>query len=761
MRKLFSTANWPFAFKFSVPSFLAFFLVCVIEIVALNALSAMRDSLSDVVERKYNASLLLEQCTSRLRFVNEELYLIQTKKAAGIDVDVNQGAKDLSRELELISDNLAKFKSTYARPEDIPQVESAMQNVRQYRKAVSFVGSMLDIDFKATVNFIIPLRGAYEEMIVNLSSVSNQFLMASREASVKADQLAKARTVFIVVFTSVVLILSLSIMLPLAYSTTQSIKALAAATIRLADGDTRIDLGALVRRDELGRIVTALTIFRDNIERVETLQKVSLLYASMNAMLNTLKDGLLTFGPDGICSENFSTACLDLLKQTPKGVHIADLLNMPFDERAELESLLNLVFVGSETFAMSPQSVLDMLPRFYYERTDRLRKGETAISLDYKPILTTSGDVQSVLVIATDHSEEIAAEKLNQEKQLKIQRTLRILSSQNMFVRFFSGITEFFSQPEKLFGDTSLEQIKRDVHTFKGVAGIYYLDKIAHCLHQVEEVLPVDEESMCKTDSVFMGAILSLNNALKEARSEISEILGPSFDKQGMMRTLPLDSLKELIGLLPEDEIFEQLRLTFTQRLMGESIQNLLSNTVIELRELADRYGKKLNQPKIEGEDFLVLSENYASVLASLTHISRNIIKHGVEDPETRQEYGKPEYCSVTIRTEKFKYKDKDWFRLEFHDDGGGIDVNKLKRLPSFAANKNLEKASHEELLQLVFEGNASTSQEVNALGGRGVGMSAIKQAVEEIGGTVRVESTYHLFTKTILELPLVWAISA
>jgi len=437
MPKILSTANWPFAFKFTIPSLLALLLVVVIETVSLNALNVVKTSLSDVVEKKYNASLLLEQCVDRLRAVNGELYLLQTKKAAGFEQDVVQKTKELSDELGAVSDTLGRFKVTYARPQDVSRIDDAIQNVRQYRKAMSFVGSMLDLDFKATVTFIVPLRGAYEEMINNLSAVSNEFLHASRKASMEADELAWKRTQFIFAFSFVVLVFSLAVMIPLAYSTVRSIKALAAATVRLADGDTRIDLEALQRSDELGRIVNALRVFRDNVERVATLKKVSLLYASMNAMLNSLKEGLFSFGPDGVCSDSYSKACVELLKQVPSGKPVADVLHFTSEERKAFDGLLKLVFGKSETLAMPPQSLLDILPKNLYEREDSSRKEGSPISLTYRPIFNAADDVQSVLVIATDHSDELAAARLNQERQKSVLRILRVLSGRNMFRSVF------------------------------------------------------------------------------------------------------------------------------------------------------------------------------------------------------------------------------------------------------------------------------------------------------------------------------------
>ena len=757
MPKFLSTANWPFAFKFTIPSLLALLLVVVIETVSLNALNVVKTSLSDVVEKKYNASLLLEQCVDRLRAVNGELYLLQTKKAAGFAPDVVATTKELSDKLGAISDTLIRFKATYARPQDIPRIDDAIENVRQYRKAMSFVGSMLDLDFKATVTFIVPLRDAYEAMINNLSAVSNEFLDASRKASMEADDLARKRTQFIFVFSFAVLAFSLAVMIPLAYSTVRSIKALAAATVRLADGDTRIDLEALRRSDELGRIVNALRVFRDNVERVATLKKVSLLYASMNAMLNSLKEGLFSFGPDGVCSDTYSKACVDLLRQTPSGRSVSEVLHFSAEERKALDGLLKLVFGKSETLAMPPQSLLDLLPKNFYESDEAPRNQEATISLAYRPIFNAADDVQSVLVIATDHSDALAAARLNEERQKSVLRILRILSGRNLFVRFFTSLTEFFAAPEKQMADSSLDQFKRDVHTFKGAAGIYYLDDVASALHDIETLLPENGDAISSIQPSLARAFEAMRETLANVRPEIVPILGEDFDKQGMIRTIPLVTIKQAVDSLPKTPEFDVLRLKNIQLLMGESVHNLLSNTRAELKDLADRYGKNLDPVRIEGEDFLVLSEAYAGLFSSLTHIARNIVKHGIEDPETRKKSGKPDRGLVVIRTEKFRRSDSDWFRLSFEDDGAGIDTARLKELPSIAHRKELLKVGRDELLQHVFDSDVSTASQVTVLGGRGVGLSAVKQAVEEVGGTVRIESVLHQSTKIVLEAPFVW----
>jgi len=306
-----------------------------------------------------------------------------------------------------------------------------------------------------------------------------------------------------------------------------------------------------------------------------------------------------------------------------------------------------------------------------------------------------------------------------------------------------------------------LVQFKRDIHTFKGAAGIYYFDGIANALHDIETLLPEKDDALIQTAPSLLRAFDALRDALLKARPEIEQILGEDFDKHGMIRTIPLETIKEAVALLPKDPNFDALRLKHVQLLMGESIHNLLSNTRAELRDLADRYGKNLEPLRIEGDDFPILSEAYAGLFATFTHIVRNIVNHGVEDPELRKSVGKAERGAVVIKTEKFKRSGEDWFRLSFEDDGAGVDTARLKKLPSLVGRKELEKEDREELLQHVFDDDVSTASHVTVLGGRGVGLSAVKQAAEEIGGQVHIESVLHQSTKIVIETPFIWDVAA
>jgi methyl-accepting chemotaxis protein len=131
---------------------------------------------------------------------------------------------------------------------------------------------MLDVDFKATVNFVVPLQTSYDEMIEELTQLSAQFLNVSRADSQAAVAEAGRRKLVLMEFGVGALIAIALVTAMIILTTVRSIRTMADATQTLADGQTTVDLGALSRRDELGHIVRALSVFRDNILRVETMK---------------------------------------------------------------------------------------------------------------------------------------------------------------------------------------------------------------------------------------------------------------------------------------------------------------------------------------------------------------------------------------------------------------------------------------------------------------------------------------------------------
>jgi two-component system chemotaxis sensor kinase CheA len=141
-----------------------------------------------------------------------------------------------------------------------------------------------------------------------------------------------------------------------------------------------------------------------------------------------------------------------------------------------------------------------------------------------------------------------------------------------------------------------------------------------------------------------------------------------------------------------------------------------------------------------------------------LAHIIRNMVDHGIEEPAYRSSVGKSEEGKIRLRA----YHESTQIIIEISDDGKGIDIEKLKQKAiekGFLDEKDSERLSDDEATNLIFLPGLSTSDTISDISGRGVGMDAVKTAVEDIKGTIAVESASDSGTMFTLRLPLTLAV--
>lgn len=188
-----------------------------------------------------------------------------------------------------------------------------------------------------------------------------------------------------------------------------------------------------------------------------------------------------------------------------------------------------------------------------------------------------------------------------------------------------------------------------------------------------------------------------------------------------------------------------------------QPIEHLWSKMPRVVRDLARQTGKKVKLVMIGGDTELDRSLLEA-VKDPLTHMVRNAVDHGVEDPETRKAAGKDPEGIVTLKA----YHAGGQVVVDIIDDGAGID-------PVAVANKALDKGlvtsaqlqdmSDKEIFNMLFLPGFSTAKKVSNISGRGVGTDVVKTSVEAIGGTVDVESEFGRGSTWRMRIPLTLAI--
>lgn len=176
------------------------------------------------------------------------------------------------------------------------------------------------------------------------------------------------------------------------------------------------------------------------------------------------------------------------------------------------------------------------------------------------------------------------------------------------------------------------------------------------------------------------------------------------------------------------------------------------------VRDLSKKLDKKINLI-IEGED-TEADKNIIETLADpLIHILRNSIDHGIELPEERLAYRKPDEGQIRVKA----YQDNDSVAIEISDDGRGVDAVAVKEKAvrrGLITADQAETISDHEAVQWIFAPGLSTADQVSDISGRGVGMDVVRNSVDKVGGSVTVHSRRGLGTDIRLTLPLSMAVT-
>lgn len=170
-------------------------------------------------------------------------------------------------------------------------------------------------------------------------------------------------------------------------------------------------------------------------------------------------------------------------------------------------------------------------------------------------------------------------------------------------------------------------------------------------------------------------------------------------------------------------------------------------------RELARSMGKEID---ILVEDNGVEADKtiIEGLFEPLTHLMRNAIDHGIESPEGREAGGKPPKGTIRLTARA----DGGRLELTLADDGAGIDAETIRaavRAKGLVGEDALAELGDAEVVNLVFTPGFSTARALTEVSGRGVGMDAVKTAVQKLGGRILIESEPARGTTMRITLPL------
>jgi two-component system chemotaxis sensor kinase CheA len=124
----------------------------------------------------------------------------------------------------------------------------------------------------------------------------------------------------------------------------------------------------------------------------------------------------------------------------------------------------------------------------------------------------------------------------------------------------------------------------------------------------------------------------------------------------------------------------------------------------------------------------------WAPFWSAFAHVVRNTVDHGVETSDKRRADGKPERAAIRAAIGR----ERDRILISIQDDGPGVD---WQAIAARARARGLPAESHADLVTALFTDGISSRVMTTGTSGRGVGLGAVRAAVDGLGGELEIST--------------------
>jgi two-component system chemotaxis sensor kinase CheA len=436
---------------------------------------------------------------------------------------------------------------------------------------------------------------------------------------------------------------------------------------------------------------------------------------AIKTILDNVTFGFLVVDRDLVVQPECTRSCAKLFATTKvEGEKLVDLLGLP--ERARLSLVLGVDQLFEDVLPF--EASVAQIGHKFQTRDGRM------LQIDFSAIRGPAGEVSRLLLTVSDISALEAA-----TRESNTNRTLVAILKQKESFRYF--LVEARRQLEAVraaVGSRDQGFARQAIHTLKGNSASYGLEDIVAIIHEVEEA-----------PSLQAAHVEAIGEALRDFVRVHEHVLDIDYDQVGeegfAVTRDQMSKLRGLISALPREHGGELKR--WTARVLRKPAWQVLGPLADFTEKLGVRLGKDVAF-RMDGGDTTVDVEAVRPVFQVITHLLRNAVDHGVESAVERR--GKPARGKVEIAIAERS----DGYLVRCADDGRGVDVDALARRAvqlGFVSPERLQTMTSDERLGLVFVDGLSSAPVTTSISGRGVGMSAVKSAVERVGGQIDIAS--------------------
>jgi signal transduction histidine kinase len=549
------------------------------------------------------------------------------------------------------------------------------------------------------------------EPVVNLEGKRVAALVVRFSTARETAALAQLSRQISYVSVATALCLALGILLALHRVVVRPVKRLEEAAGRLARGEQhelkRDNQGA---SDEVGRLAEKFADMADAVRDRE--QRLGLRNAELKLILDSVDQGFLTARMDG--------------RLLPERSGIVEKWAGPLPPDATVWSLAALIEPGAGGWmrAAWEQASADLLPLEVAidQLPKRLQRTGQQFSLAYHPVLVDGG-LERVVIVMTDITGEV-------ERQRALAEQHEFAALVDQFVRDRRAFRSFWGEASRLVAkildanQLAPEVLRRYVHTLKGNARFFGLNRLASSCHDIESAMAERGEF-----ALTERERLSLHDIWESLRLRIE----PLMQGATVFIEVSQDEYRRLLDAVDQKRPLAELE-QLVRGLRRESVGARLARAKAMLQDTSAKLGKTPPHVEIHHDDLRVPPGPWAPFWSIFAHVLNNAVDHGVESDEERERAGKSIPAKISLSG---KQHDGEVV-IEVQDDGRGIDWERVRAL---AVERGLPSQGQRELEQALFADGFSLKYRVSEVSGRGVGLAAVKNVVTAMGGRIELSS--------------------
>jgi two-component system chemotaxis sensor kinase CheA len=484
--------------------------------------------------------------------------------------------------------------------------------------------------------------------------------------------------------------------------------------VAIASGDELESLGNAFNNmaEELQESYSKLEMMNRTLEQKveERTRELAQRNRDMRLVMDNVEQGFLTLTPDGVLAVERFTIIDRWFGPFGAGIRYVDYMQQ-MDPMYAASFGMGLEAITDDVLPL--ELCIDQLPA-------RLRWAGKEFRCTYTPIIKGER-FDGLLVVINDVTAELFHARQEAERK-------EILAMFEALTKDRTGFLSFMDEANELIGHlvtANIENQKRILHTLKGNAGLVGFTILSQMCHQMEDTLveerqPLPEPMLAPLIERWRMLTASLKNFLGDKGRDVIELTSKEVDRVAEMVRSGAPSMR----------ILDRLASWWLEA--SELPLNRLGRYAVALSK---RLGKFDLEIHVKSNGIRLAPKAWAGFWTDLVHVVRNAVDHGIEGPNERAAAGKPKKANLRFET---RLQAGRKLVVEIEDDGRGIAWEMVREA---ARKMGVPSATQEDLLKAIFTSGVSTQTEVTTLSGRGIGLSAVKQQVEDLGGSIAVDS--------------------